>query len=272
MDTAADLITDPVARDEVLRRHFSWELGKLLRHPLPRSRPGEQVRVQEGIRKLAETYLTDDVRASLDVKRRVLLSIAQYGALDDLLAVIPASRGARPGAGGHRRRPLLHRLPRLPGPGPRLPRRLVRRHRRRSRAPCCTRPAGRRALGTDRRRATGAAGVAGHSPLPNLTVAGDPPPRVFAGDGPPPGLDSQRRTTPAAPACGPSSSSTTWSAGAESPRRQPAVKFTWTTRGEAHSQPVTAATSRPRGVSSVAVAYGSISSARTSITRTSSAS
>jgi poly(ribitol-phosphate) beta-N-acetylglucosaminyltransferase len=30
MDTAADVLTDPAARARVLRRHFTWELGKLL--------------------------------------------------------------------------------------------------------------------------------------------------------------------------------------------------------------------------------------------------
>jgi glycosyltransferase involved in cell wall biosynthesis len=87
MDTAADLITDPVARMKVLRRHFTWELGKLLGTRFLAADRAEQLRVQEGVRKLAEAYLTDEIRASLDVQRRVPLSIAQFGTLDDLIAV-----------------------------------------------------------------------------------------------------------------------------------------------------------------------------------------
>ena len=87
MDTAADLITDPVARMKVLRRHFTWELGKLLGTRFLAADRAEQCRVQEGVRKLAEAYLTEEIRASLDVQRRVPLSIAQFGTLDDLIAV-----------------------------------------------------------------------------------------------------------------------------------------------------------------------------------------
>jgi glycosyltransferase involved in cell wall biosynthesis len=87
MDTAADLITDPVARMLVLRRHFTWELGKLLGTRFLAAGREEQSRVQEGVRKLAEAYLTDEIRTSLDVQRRVPLSIAQFGTLDDLVAV-----------------------------------------------------------------------------------------------------------------------------------------------------------------------------------------
>lgn len=87
MDTAADVITDPVARMKVLRRHFTWELGKLLGTRFLESDREEQAQVQEGVRKLAEAYLTEEIRASLDVERRVPLSIAQFGTLDDLIAV-----------------------------------------------------------------------------------------------------------------------------------------------------------------------------------------
>ncbi|MET8146994.1 glycosyltransferase family 2 protein [Actinoplanes sp. NPDC049668] len=86
MDTAADVITDPAARMKVRRRHFTWELGKLLGERFLAADRAEQGRVQEGVRKLAEAYLTGEVRASLDVRHRVSLSIAQFGTLDDLIA------------------------------------------------------------------------------------------------------------------------------------------------------------------------------------------
>ena len=87
MDTAADLITDPVARYRVLRRHFSWELGKLLGERFLKSSAEEQQLVLQGVRKLAEAYLTDEMRASLNVQRRVPLSVAQFGTADDVAAV-----------------------------------------------------------------------------------------------------------------------------------------------------------------------------------------
>jgi hypothetical protein len=71
----------------VLRRHFSWEVGKLLdRRFLAIGRDEQQV-VQEGVRKLADTYLTEEVRRSLDVQHRVSISVAQRGTLDDTIAV-----------------------------------------------------------------------------------------------------------------------------------------------------------------------------------------
>jgi poly(ribitol-phosphate) beta-N-acetylglucosaminyltransferase len=87
MDAAADAITDPVARDRVLHRHFTWELGKLLGHRFLAADRDEQGRVQDGIRKLAETYLSESIRAGLDAQHRIPLSVAQYGTLDDLVAV-----------------------------------------------------------------------------------------------------------------------------------------------------------------------------------------
>jgi poly(ribitol-phosphate) beta-N-acetylglucosaminyltransferase len=87
MDTAADLITDPVARHRVLRRHFSWELGKLLGERFLKTTAEERHLVQQGVGKLAEAYLTDDIRAGLEVQRRVPLSLAQFGTADDVSAV-----------------------------------------------------------------------------------------------------------------------------------------------------------------------------------------
>ena len=98
MDTAADVIADPVARDRVLRRHFTWEVAKLLGDRFLAADRSEQARVQEGVRKLADTYLTEEIRASLDVQRRIAISVAQHGTLDDLVAVARhyAERGLKP--------------------------------------------------------------------------------------------------------------------------------------------------------------------------------
>ena len=87
MDTAADLIADPVARRRVLSRNFSWELGKLLGQRFLQATAEEQQVVLQGVRKLAEAHLTDEIRGGLTVQRRVLLSLAQFGTADDVAAV-----------------------------------------------------------------------------------------------------------------------------------------------------------------------------------------
>jgi glycosyltransferase involved in cell wall biosynthesis len=98
MDHAADLIPPGELRDTVLRRHFTWELGKLVRPVFLGYDRETQQHVQDGIRKLADTYLTDDLRRRLDVQKRIPLSVAQFGELDDLVAVIrhQAEKGLGP--------------------------------------------------------------------------------------------------------------------------------------------------------------------------------
>jgi hypothetical protein len=88
MGYAADLADTPAAHARLIHRHFSWELAKLLGPRFLQVDLAEQVRVQEGVRKLAETYLTEEIRAKIDVHKRVLISVAQFGTLDDLLAVM----------------------------------------------------------------------------------------------------------------------------------------------------------------------------------------
>jgi glycosyltransferase involved in cell wall biosynthesis len=102
MDTAADVITDPVARDRVLHRHFSWEVTKLLGDRFLAARPDEQQRVLEGVRKLAEAYLTEPMRADLEAYRRIPISVAQHGTVADVVAVAEhyRARGLKPVAAG----------------------------------------------------------------------------------------------------------------------------------------------------------------------------
>ncbi|MFG1603039.1 glycosyltransferase [Actinoplanes sp. NPDC049265] len=88
MDLAADLIPDAAARHRVLHRHFTWEVSKVLNQRFVDSDRAEQTRVRDGIRKLAETYLTDDVRRNLEAHRRLLVSVAQFGTLDDLVVIL----------------------------------------------------------------------------------------------------------------------------------------------------------------------------------------
>ena len=88
MDTAAQVISDPEALMQVHRRHFTWELGKLLGKRFLDVDRAERQQVQDGVRKLAEQYLTGSIRDGLDVQRRIPLSVAQYGSLEDLVAVV----------------------------------------------------------------------------------------------------------------------------------------------------------------------------------------
>lgn len=87
MDIAEDVLTDPAAVERVRHRHFTWELGKLLGSRFVEADPDERERVQVGLRKLADTYLTESIRQKLDVHHRVRISVAQYGQLADLVAV-----------------------------------------------------------------------------------------------------------------------------------------------------------------------------------------
>jgi hypothetical protein len=98
MDHAAGLIPPGEMRDAVLRRHFTWELGKQLGPAFLEYDRETQQHVQDGIRKLAEAYMTDNLRRRLDVKKRIPLSVAQYGELDDLIAVVrhQAEQGLNP--------------------------------------------------------------------------------------------------------------------------------------------------------------------------------
>ncbi|MEV6487853.1 glycosyltransferase [Actinoplanes sp. NPDC051633] len=88
MDLSADLITDPAAHARLVHRHFDWELAKLVGPRFLEADRAEQTRVQDGIRKLAETYLTEPIRSRLEVHKRISLSVAQFGTLDDLIAVV----------------------------------------------------------------------------------------------------------------------------------------------------------------------------------------
>ena len=88
MDAAADLITDPAARHRVHHRHFSWEVSKLVGDRFSAAPAQEQNLAVQRTRKLAEAYLTEEIRAALTVNRRVAISLAQYGTADDVRAML----------------------------------------------------------------------------------------------------------------------------------------------------------------------------------------
>jgi hypothetical protein len=234
MDTAADVITDPVAREHVLHRHFSWEVAKLLADRFLAARPDEQARVQEGVRKLADTYLTDAIRANLDVHRRIPISVAQHGTVDDIVAV--ARHLARQGLS-----PVVVEgdtyyaaLPGFRDPVRGFPdawydgstaiRKLVHQ----------TRPADVRwDTSADGRRVLVAAW---HTPMPGLEAPTEPPAEIVAGDRP------GRLTLTAGAAAGTdvrAEFAVHDLVGGVRKRRRLRVQFSWTTKGNTYTDQVT---------------------------------
>jgi hypothetical protein len=236
MDTAADVITDPEARAKVLRRHFTWELGKLLGPRFLKATRAEQERVQDGIRKLAETYLTDEIRASLDVHRRVPLSIAQFGTLDDLIAAIRHydRNGLAPvvSQGEH----YYIAYPGFQDTSKGFPDDWFDASRQVRQLVHQTGPAkvywGRTAQG---RRALL---VGWHSSLPNLRRADEPTPRVLAGDRVAAYIESGNDDGGGTGVL--AEFTVDGLVAGERHNRRRKVRFIWTTLGESHSLPVTA--------------------------------
>lgn len=88
MRHTAGLIEAGPKRDAVLKRHFTWELAKLVQDDFPALDPTTQRELCAGIAELADEYLTDELRDSLDVKRRVRILLAQRGAVAELTKAI----------------------------------------------------------------------------------------------------------------------------------------------------------------------------------------
>ncbi|MFF9058242.1 glycosyltransferase family 2 protein [Streptomyces sp. NPDC014882] len=98
MDFAAGLIEAGPKRDAVLRRHFTWELAKLVQDDFPGLDRELQRQLCAGIARLADSYFTDGIRDAMDVKRRVRIALAHAGAVDALSEAISAEleHGAPP--------------------------------------------------------------------------------------------------------------------------------------------------------------------------------
>ncbi|MFD3483897.1 glycosyltransferase family 2 protein [Streptomyces sp. NPDC058665] len=88
MRHTAGLIDPGPQRDAVLKRHFTWELAKLIQDDFLPLDPRTQRELCAGIAELADEYLTDELRDSLDVKRRVRILLAQRGAVAELTKAI----------------------------------------------------------------------------------------------------------------------------------------------------------------------------------------
>ena len=84
MEATAALLEPGTRRDFVLKRHFAWELGKLLRKDFLDYSAATQVQLCSGIAELADRFLTPGVREQLTVRQRLRLSLCQRGAVDTL--------------------------------------------------------------------------------------------------------------------------------------------------------------------------------------------
>ncbi|MGV9253350.1 glycosyltransferase family 2 protein [Streptomyces sp. NPDC003697] len=98
MDFTAGLLEPGPQRDAVLRRHFTWELAKLVQDDFPGLDRALQEEICAGIAKLADVYFTDGIRDAMDVKRRVRIALARAGAVDELSEAITGEKehGAPP--------------------------------------------------------------------------------------------------------------------------------------------------------------------------------
>ncbi|TXS62315.1 MULTISPECIES: glycosyltransferase family 2 protein [unclassified Streptomyces] len=98
MDFTAGLLEAGPERDAVLRRHFTWEVAKLVQDDFPVLDRELQRELCAGVARLAEAYLTDGIRDAMDVKRRVRICLARAGAVDELCEAITSEKanGAPP--------------------------------------------------------------------------------------------------------------------------------------------------------------------------------
>ncbi|MYQ50695.1 MULTISPECIES: glycosyltransferase family 2 protein [unclassified Streptomyces] len=98
MEHAAGLIAPGPDRDAVFKRHFEWELSKLLQKDFLLLDTDTRRKVCEGIAALLDAYFTDGLRDRTGVVRRVRFGLAWRGAVDELSRALSdeAEHGAPP--------------------------------------------------------------------------------------------------------------------------------------------------------------------------------
>ncbi|MFE5072549.1 glycosyltransferase family 2 protein [Streptomyces halstedii] len=98
MEHTAALIEAGPKRDAVFKRHFEWELSKLLQKDFLRLDTDTRRKVCEGIAALLDAYFTDGLRDRTGVVRRVRFGLAWRGAVDELSRALSdeAEHGAPP--------------------------------------------------------------------------------------------------------------------------------------------------------------------------------
>ncbi|QWQ43670.1 glycosyltransferase [Streptomyces sp. YPW6] len=88
MEHTAALIPAGPRRDTVFKRHFDWELTKLLQKDFAALDAGTRRQVCEGVGALVDAYFTDGLRDGTGVKRRVRFGLARSGAVEELTRAI----------------------------------------------------------------------------------------------------------------------------------------------------------------------------------------
>ncbi len=88
MDHVAALVDAGPTRDAFLRRHFAWELTKVLNREFPEVPASEQAEVVEAVGALADRYLTDGVVERLGFTSRLALRLARARDVDNLRALV----------------------------------------------------------------------------------------------------------------------------------------------------------------------------------------
>lgn len=88
MEHTATLIPAGPRRDAVFKRHFDWELTKLLQKDFPALDADTRRQVCEGVGALVRAHFTDGLRDGTGVKRRVRFGLARSGAVDELTRAI----------------------------------------------------------------------------------------------------------------------------------------------------------------------------------------
>jgi glycosyltransferase involved in cell wall biosynthesis len=88
VDHLAGLVEKGEVRDALFRRHFTWELSKLLRNELKDLPSDESQALTRGVAALASRYLTPGLSRRLIPKTRLPISLAQANDLDTLRRVL----------------------------------------------------------------------------------------------------------------------------------------------------------------------------------------
>ncbi|MEU7329935.1 glycosyltransferase family 2 protein [Streptomyces parvus] len=88
IEHTAGLIPAGPQRDAVLKRHFDWELSKLLQQDFPALDLDTRRQVCKGVGALVDAYFTDGLRDGTGVKRRVRFGLARSGAVAELTRAI----------------------------------------------------------------------------------------------------------------------------------------------------------------------------------------
>jgi glycosyltransferase involved in cell wall biosynthesis len=95
MSMVTDLVPSDADRAEIVHRHFTFDLTRLVQDDLlSLDRPTQQ-KVCLGLGQLADRHLTEAIAERLDPSRRLRFRLAQLGRLDDLLNVIKQDLGPR---------------------------------------------------------------------------------------------------------------------------------------------------------------------------------